>query len=57
MKIKSLGSSHDGSGNACSISDNYVMSPAPSFSNQLNMWYFSSCSIASFKNTLLTNNS
>ena len=55
----SLGASHDGTDKAfsCPGMNNYLMAPIPSI-NQFtlsNIFKFSSCSIESFKNTLLDN--
>ena len=52
-----LGAVHDGSGSAinCSASNNNIMTPAVgAYSNGTNLFYFSQCSINSFKETLLT---
>ncbi|RNA34108.1 ADAM family mig-17-like [Brachionus plicatilis] len=53
-----LGGLHDGEGrsSACSSADNYILSANPSLSkNFANLQKFSSCSIANFKQALLTN--
>ena len=55
--ILSLGAVHDGTGSAilCYPSINNIMtSRFGSYSNGTNLFYFSQCSINSFKNTLLT---
>ncbi|XP_064597393.1 zinc metalloproteinase/disintegrin-like [Liolophura sinensis] len=48
----SLGASHDGDGNACPAADSYIMTPTSGLAkgaNAKNPWYFSSCSIAYFR--------
>lgn len=51
-----FGSHHDGSGNNCSSSDNYIMSPYTTSDEPLSFLTFSSCSISQFKASLLNTN-
>ena len=53
----SLGAEHDQTGRAtaCPASSNYIMtSSIGSYSNSSNLFYFSPCSVSSFKRTVLT---
>lgn len=59
LSILSLGAGKDGSGKAiaCPASANYIMTPvAGYYGNSNNFYYYSKCSINSFKSTLLTSN-
>jgi hypothetical protein len=55
----SLGAVHDGTGAAisCPASSNYIMNPVVGrYPDNGNLFYFSNCTINSFKATLLTSN-
>ena len=49
VRLRSLGSAHDASGNTCLTSDGFIMSPSLSITSDpvsnRNSWIFSSCSI------------
>ena len=43
-----LGADHDGSNNACTSSDNFIMASVTAAGNNQNPWKFSTCSIDYF---------
>ena len=55
MQLKAV--EHDVNSNnlACTDEANYVMSTSNKLSNRINSFYFSSCSIASLKNSFIVN--